>query len=206
MTDLEYGLRERKKRQTRAALAESALRLFAEKGYDSTTIADIAAAADVSTRTFFSYFRTKEEVVFADTDERLNRLREALAGVDPATPTIDVLRSVVGGMFASSAGIVGPNREVRAELTLNHPHLRAKALERMFAAQRELSTWLQHRHRPHLDEVTAASTSGALIGALVAATMASVARGDPPDVLRGEIVRVLDWLQATMPWSEGPST
>src|SRR4051794_7827625 len=61
------GLRERKKEQTRAALIDAATRSFARNGYDATTVADITAAAGVSTRTFFSYFRAKQDVLFAGT-------------------------------------------------------------------------------------------------------------------------------------------
>ena len=78
------GLRERKKLRTRRAIAGAALRLFAERGYEETTISDIAAAAEVSPRTFFSYFPSKEDVVFAEMDERLADVRAGLAERPPA--------------------------------------------------------------------------------------------------------------------------
>jgi AcrR family transcriptional regulator len=53
------GLRERKKQQTREKIARAGLDLFAERGYEQTTLADIADAADVSTRTIFAYFQSK---------------------------------------------------------------------------------------------------------------------------------------------------
>jgi AcrR family transcriptional regulator len=74
----EGGTRERKKRATRAQLEEAAYSLFARQGYDATTVDEISDAANVSPRTFFRYFATKEDVVFGDTAENLEALRHAM--------------------------------------------------------------------------------------------------------------------------------
>ena len=59
------GLRERKKEQTRQLIAETARRLFSERGFDRVTVAEVARAAEVSEQTVFNYFPTKEDLVLA---------------------------------------------------------------------------------------------------------------------------------------------
>jgi len=71
------GLRERKKLQTRQAIVVSALRLFSERGYRAVTVADIADAANVSPRTFFSYFPSKEDLLLVDADARMEEALDA---------------------------------------------------------------------------------------------------------------------------------
>src|SRR2546425_12821489 len=70
------GLRERTRRAVRAELAELALGLFVERGYERTTVEDIAAAAGLSRRSFFRYFPTKEDVLFGDVDELAEQIAE----------------------------------------------------------------------------------------------------------------------------------
>jgi AcrR family transcriptional regulator len=90
------GLRERKKRATRQALHGQALRLVAERGFDDVTIEDIAAAADVSPRTFFNYFGSKEDVIVNPDPDRVDRLRTLLAShTSSDEPPLDVVESVL---------------------------------------------------------------------------------------------------------------
>lgn len=73
------GLRERKKRATRALIADTALRLFKERGFDRTTVAEVAEAAGVSVKTVFNYFPAKEDLFF-DRDEEILRVVLDAAG------------------------------------------------------------------------------------------------------------------------------
>lgn len=93
------GLRERKKQRTREQIIEAAMGLFAERGYQATTIADIATAADVAPRTFFAYFPSKEAVVFHNVDRNLDALAGALRDRLPGETAFDALRRWIDGMF-----------------------------------------------------------------------------------------------------------
>src|ERR1700739_596810 len=92
------GLRERKKQQTREKIARVALELFAERGYDETTLADIAEAADVAPRTIFAYFESKEDILFCDECVFLARLAQMLETRPPGTTTIDAIREFFGSI------------------------------------------------------------------------------------------------------------
>jgi AcrR family transcriptional regulator len=87
------GLRARKKRAARQAIAAAAHRLFAERGFDAVTVAEIAAAADVSEKTVFNHFAAKEDLVFAGRDERLAQLVADIEQRPPDTPVLDVFRA-----------------------------------------------------------------------------------------------------------------
>jgi AcrR family transcriptional regulator len=88
--------RERKKLETRQALEQAALRLFAEQGYEQTTVEDIAEAADVAVRTFFRYFSSKQDVLFGDVvTDRVKRLRTELAARPPSESPLDSLVAVM---------------------------------------------------------------------------------------------------------------
>ncbi|WP_017966802.1 TetR family transcriptional regulator [Rhizobium leguminosarum] len=78
-TETTEGRRERKRRQTRARIEQAAMNLFLQRGFEATTIEDITEAADVSKRSFFDYFPSKEEVVFAWQDAFADRLMAAIA-------------------------------------------------------------------------------------------------------------------------------
>ena len=86
------GLRERKKRRTRDAIVGAALALFAERGFDAVTVAEIARAADVSEKTVFNHFPAKEDLVFEPRRERLAALAEALRERPAGTPIVAVFR------------------------------------------------------------------------------------------------------------------
>ena len=80
------SLRERKKQATRRSLRRAALDLVTERGFAHVTVEDIAAAADVSPRTFFNYFPTKEAALFGADPDRITALRERVARLAPASP------------------------------------------------------------------------------------------------------------------------
>lgn len=123
------GLRERKKAQTRDAIIEAALALFEQKGYDDTTVEEIAAAADISERTFFRYFDSKLEVVMAPKSQEDGRDIESLIAARPDEETpIEAFRNVVreelGGVLQT-----GDLRARQFQVTMRTPSLRAHAHE-----------------------------------------------------------------------------
>jgi len=127
----ESGLRERKKRQTRERLIEASFTLFAERGFDNVSVSEIAARVDVSERTFFRYFPSKEAVIFHDADERRRHVDELVANLPANLSLVEGLR--------------------RALQTLSHEFEESKDLQmaraRLVASTPSLQTLILHHEQ-----------------------------------------------------------
>jgi AcrR family transcriptional regulator len=123
------GLRERKKEKTRDALVASALRQFARRGFDHVTVEEIAASCDVSPRTFFRYFASKEDVLFADSDERCAHLLDALAEQHPDVSPLQALEAAVREL-AEDYAEQNEMLQARHTIVTTTPSLRTRAAER----------------------------------------------------------------------------
>jgi AcrR family transcriptional regulator len=129
------GLRERKKQQTRDTIARAGLQLFAERGYDQTTLAEIAEAANVSPRTIFSYFENKEDILFCEEARFLGQLRQMLDDRPEGTTTVDAIRE-----FLSSIEPPDEAARLRKRIVMATPALQMRVgarhaqLEPMLAA------------------------------------------------------------------------
>jgi AcrR family transcriptional regulator len=93
--DARPGLRERKKQRTREAIAHAAHELFVERGYHATTLPDIAEAADVSTRTIFAYFPSKEDILFSHFAEMKDALARSLAERPEGRDALETVREFI---------------------------------------------------------------------------------------------------------------
>ena len=101
-----------------------ALDLFAERGFEATTVDDLAEAAGIGRRTFFRYFPSKNDVVYGDFDAALGELRARLAATPPGVPLVDGIRDAVLAFNALPPG-AEPQHRVRMSLVLHTPALQA---------------------------------------------------------------------------------
>src|SRR5215218_8577132 len=120
------GLRERKKRATRDAIAAAARRLFAERGFDAVTVAEVAVAADVSEKTVFNHFATKDDLVFAGGEERLAQLQADIAQRPPGTSVLDVFRASSEAMLDAVAAGESEDRLVVPRIVRDSPALQER--------------------------------------------------------------------------------
>jgi AcrR family transcriptional regulator len=122
------GLRETKKQQTREHVAAEAMRLFALRGFDHVTVSEIAEAADVSEKTVFNYFTTKEDIFFDEVPARLALLANAIRERKPGESVFSVLR----GLQSRDAGRLTSERFATfARIIEESQALQAKELEIM---------------------------------------------------------------------------
>ncbi|QFZ19417.1 TetR/AcrR family transcriptional regulator [Saccharothrix syringae] len=139
------GLRDRKKRQTRKALSRAAVDLVAERGLDHVTVEDISAAADVSPRTFFNYFASKEDAVLAPDPEAGARLR---AGVLAQPAGLSAVEAVREALLAEVSTELNEDREFwgrRMCVVQRYPVLLAKVLAGGEQVEREVVAGIAER-------------------------------------------------------------
>ena len=139
------GRRERKRRQTRERIEAAALNLFLARGFDGTTIEDITEAADVSKRSFFDYFPSKEEVVFAWQDSFADELTSAVAAQPEDASTVEVIEAAVNA--ALNAAVSDPKHLAIAALIHDTPVLRARDHLKYAKLERKLVDALHARCR-----------------------------------------------------------
>jgi AcrR family transcriptional regulator len=137
------GLRERKKERTHDAIREAAIELFHRNGFEGTTVDDIAAAADISPRTFFRYYASKEEVLFSRFDETLELLRDFLYSRPPEVTVSAALREA-SQQFASMGTAMSADRAT-FDIFRSNDHLHARYLQSFFRLERMAAEWIADR-------------------------------------------------------------
>jgi AcrR family transcriptional regulator len=152
MTTPVVSLRERKKLATRRQLRGAALHLVAEYGMANVTVEDIAAAADVSPRTFFNYFPSKEAALFGGNDpDRAAALRNRVAHQEPGEPALEVLRTVLAqdaqDMADELRSLGGDPADWlrRMKVARNDPHVRAAHASQLARIERAIAEGLAAR-------------------------------------------------------------
>ena len=175
------GLRERKKLRTRASIQKEAMRLFLEKGFEETTIEEIAEAVEISPSTFFNYFPSKEAVVFQDDLDPL--ILEAFdaqpASVNPIRRLRNAMRAVFENLTPAQENLV---RE-RAQLFLTTPELRGAMFSQFADLVAQIAELLATRAGKETTDFAVRNMAGAVLGVLLAA-MLTVSEDPKADMVK----------------------
>ncbi|MGO9156894.1 TetR/AcrR family transcriptional regulator [Mycobacterium sp.] len=189
----EMGLRERKRQQTRQELISAAMRLFDERGYEQTTVAEIASAAGVSTKTFFNYFASKDEVLFPHLSHRIDAAVAIIEQRGPDDQMADVLVAAMQHMLADALAeeVDGGLASVRLPMIVSVPAVQAATLHRYFLAETQLAQALQRAYQDTLDPAAAAAVIGSVMGAAIAAALVCLQDADTAEQLRAAVERAI---------------
>jgi AcrR family transcriptional regulator len=203
------GLRERKKQRTREELTDAAYALFCTNGFDATTVDQIAEAVEVSSRTFFRYFTSKEHVALSLADEQITAMLEAFAGQPADVPVLSAMRhaavEVVRAYEAQATGSDQPRYQSMQNLISTSPALMAACIERGTARLDEVARLIGFRMgvdpaldpRPYL----VASVTLCAVQTVVNAWRAT-GRDAPDSELIGQ---AFDLLRAGLDYRAGPA-
>jgi AcrR family transcriptional regulator len=186
------GLRERKKRETRARIADAALGLFKERGFDQTTVADVAAAADVSVKTVFNYFPAKEDLFFDRADEIEQIWLDAVADRRPGEPLLAGLRRRVLSRFSDHPD--GPGVGFRRVLA-GSTHLQARGQQMWASHEDAIAAALAGQLGAGAEDPTARVLAHQVLSIhpmMLRMVEMWTERGDPPGVVRDRALQLIN--------------
>ena len=175
----EPGLRERKKERTRQQIGEAAQRLFAERGFDAVTVAEVARAADVSVGTVFNYFATKEELFYSGMEAFEARLVDAVRERPAGQPVLEAFSDfVLAGTSRLASEEVAELIRSAASVIEASPALQARERQIVAESTGELADLLAaEQDAPPVEAWTAASALMGVQRALVAHVRSRVLAG-----------------------------
>jgi AcrR family transcriptional regulator len=185
------GLRERKKAKTRRSIQEHALRLIAERGYDGTTVEQIAEAAEVSPSTFFRYFPTKEDVILRDDYDPI--LVEALLRQPPELAPIPALRAALREVFGTVYAEARDELYRRTRLQMDVPALRARLMQQQLETFQTFAGAMAARTGREPTDPDVRAFAGAFMGVAMAAVMQWMESGgkdELPDLIDAALARL----------------
>jgi AcrR family transcriptional regulator len=198
------GLRERKRRETRAALSVAAIRLCVQRGWDDVTVDDIAAAANVSPRTFRNYFSTKAEAVAAGHLERLLRIADELR----ARPADEPLWTAIAHAVAVPFDMSAPKGDKTAEASrwkerllflFTEPAVQSAVLKAAADAQGALAETIAQRTRQRRGNELYPQMTAAVVIAVVGVVAERWLRDAPSGSIVPLLRKAFDLVAAGLP-------
>ncbi|MBY8881511.1 acyl-CoA-like ligand-binding transcription factor [Actinacidiphila acidipaludis] len=195
------GLRERKKRQTRVALSQAAIRLCVMHGWAAVTVEQIAAEADVSVRTFRNYFGSKAEAIAAAHLERMLSVADDLLARPAGEPLWDALLHAVLGQFSPSPESSSQSDRWRAgvRLMLAEPALAGEIVRTNAAAQHELARAVARRTGTDAERDVYPKLVAAVVATGTGVAVEHSLRADDPAPLGTVVAQVFEQLSAGLP-------
>jgi AcrR family transcriptional regulator len=190
------GLRELKKQQTRQLIADTAFQLFADRGFDRVTVAEVARRAQVAEATVFNYFPTKEDLFYSRLEAFGAGLVEAVAAREPGQPALAAVRRYLLAADGLLAQVEAGDAEALQRLrTVNRviaasPSLQAREQQAIAGAAEALAELLAAETGAAADDVVARAAANALVGvqrALVDHVRRRVLADDRPAGLAAEV-------------------
>lgn len=195
------GLRERKKRETRVALSQAAIRLCVQHGWADVTVDQIAAEANVSVRTFRNYFTGKAEAIAASHLERMHRVADDLLARPAGEPLWDSLLHAVLGQFVPQGNSTPQNDRWRegVRLMLAEPALAGEIVKANAAAQQELAEAVARRTGTDAAHDVYPKLVAAVVAAGSAVAVEHSLRAEKPVPLGTALTQVFEQLAAGLP-------